>query len=327
MSDFAGSIPEWNVNPLRVAAYIELFSSGDGPRGVRQNVPRFGTPIALLILAMIFSAQLKSSWSDYRRSPNSNFAALRVRRQIFTRKVSSSAASIVLIALAGCGYAGTPPEPPPPNVTVTIQPASVSLFLGQTQAFQATVIGSTNTNVTWQVNGVAGGSTSAGTISSSGLFTAPAILPPSASATVTAVSQANPKDSASVTVTLQDSLVVSVLPLSATVSTGAAQVFTVTVTGTGSPSTAVTWSVNGVPGGNATFGTIVSNGSASAVYTAPAAPPTPATVTVTATSVADTSKSANASVTISCNSASSISPPSANVALSATQTFTASFCP
>lgn len=235
--------------------------------------------------------------------------------------------SILLIALAGCGYAGTPPGPPPPNVTVTIQPTSASLFLGQTQAFQATVVGSTNTSVTWQVNGVAGGSAAAGTISSSGLFTAPAILPSGASATVTAVSQANPKDSASVTVTLQDNIVVSLLPTSATVSTGAAQVFTVTVTGTGSPSTAVTWSVNGVPGGNATFGTIVSNGPASAVYTAPAAPPTPTIVTVTATSVADTSKSANASVTVACSGASSMLPSSANVALSATQTFTASFCP
>jgi hypothetical protein len=290
-------------------------------------VPRFGTPIALLILAMIVSAKLKCSRSDRPRGPNSDFAALRACRQIFTRKISPSMMSILLIALAGCGFAGTPPGPPPPNVTVTIQPASASLFLGQTQAFQATVVGSTNTNVTWQVNGVVGGSASAGTISSSGFFTAPAILPPGASATVIAVSQANPKDSASVTVTLQDNIVVTVLPRSATVSTGAAQVFTVTVTGTGSPSTAVTWSVNGVAGGNSTFGTIASNGSASAVYTAPAAPPTPATVTVTATSVADTSKSANASVTVACSGANSVAPASANVALSATQTFTASFCP
>jgi hypothetical protein len=290
-------------------------------------VPRFGTPIALLILAMIVSAKLKGSRSDRSRGPNSNFDALRAGRQIFARKISPSMMSILLIALVGCGYAFAPPTPPPPTVTVSIQPASVSLFLGQTQAFQATVVGSTNTNVTWQVNGVAGGSASAGTISSSGLFTAPAILPPGANVTVTAVSQVNPKDSASVSVTLQDNIVVSLLPPSATVSTGAAQVFTVTVTGTGSPSTAVTWSVNGIAGGNATFGTIASNGSASAVYTAPAAPPTPATVTVTATSVADTSKSANASVTVACSGANSMAPSSANVALSATQTFTASFCP
>ena len=287
---------------------------------------RFGTPIALLIFVMIVSEPNKQ-WSNRPHDLSSNFRVFHGPVRVLARKISLIAASIVLIALVGCGFAGSPPGPPPPNVTVTIQPTSASLFLGQTQAFQATVIGSTNTNVTWQVNGVAGGSTSTGTISSSGLFTAPAILPASANATVTAVSQANPKDSASATVTLQDNIVVSVVPASASVSTGAAQVFTATVTGTGSPSAGVTWSVNGIAGGNSTFGTIVSNSAASAVYTAPAAPPTPAVVTVTATSVADTSKSANASVTVVCSGANSMSPATANVALSATQNFTASFCP
>jgi hypothetical protein len=290
-------------------------------------VLRFGTPIALLTFVMIVSVQARNSRPNHQRDLSFNLRALLPLHCVLARKISSSAASIALLALTGCGFAGTPPSPPPPNVVVTIQPASAGLFLGQTQAFQATVVGSTNTNVTWQVNGVAGGSTSAGTISSVGLFTAPAILPSGASATVTAVSQANPKDSASVTVTLQDDIVVSILPPSATVSTGAAQVFTASITGTGSPSTAVTWSVNGIAGGNSTLGTIVANGSASAVYTAPTQPPNPATLNVTATSVADTSKSANSSVTVVCSGASSLSPASANVALSATQTFTASFCP
>ena len=288
---------------------------------------RFGTPIALVILVMIVSAKQKNPRSKRERDLNLKLHDFRAFLRFCSRKFSSSTASIALIALAGCGFAGSPPGPPPPTVTVTIQPTSASLFLGQTQTFLATVIGSTNTNVTWQVNGVVGGTASAGTISSAGLFTAPAILPSGASATVTAVSQANPKDSASANVTLQDNIDVSVLPASATLATGAAQVFTATITGTGSPSTAVTWSVNGIAGGNSTFGTVVANGSASAVYTAPTQPPTPATLNVTATSVADTSKSANASVTIVCSGTNSMSPASANVALGATQIFTASFCP
>ena len=288
---------------------------------------RFGTPIALVILVMIVSAKQKNPRSKRERDLNLKLHDFRAFLRFCARKFSSSTASIALIALAGCGFAGSPPGPPPPTVTVTIQPTSASLFLGQTQTFLATVIGSTNTNVTWQVNGVVGGTASAGTISSAGLFTAPAILPSGASATVTAVSQANPKDSASANVTLQDNIDVSVLPASATLATGAAQVLTAIITGTGSPSTAVTWSVNGIAGGNSTFGTVVANGSASAVYTAPTQPPTPATLNVTATSVADTSKSANASVTIVCSGTNSMSPASANVALGATQIFTASFCP
>jgi hypothetical protein len=290
-------------------------------------VLRFGTPLALLIFAMIVSAHPRNSRPNRPRDSHFNLRARHALERVFAHKIFLCAISFIAAALIGCGYAFAPPSPPPPTVTVTIQPTSASLFLGQTQAFQATVAGDANTNVTWQVNGVVGGSTATGTISSVGLFTAPPILPPSASVTVTAVSQVNPKDSTSVTVTLQDNIVVSVLPPSATLSTSAAQVFTATVTGTGSPSTAVTWSVNGIAGGNSTLGTIVANGSATAVYTAPAAPPSPATVTVTATSVADISKSGNASVTVLCSGTNSISPSSANVALGSAQNFTASFCP
>src|SRR5207249_1687045 len=70
------------------------------------------------------------------------------------------------------------------------------------------------------------------------------------------------------------------------------QQFTATVTNTNN--TAVTWQVNGVPGGNATAGTISSAG----LYTAPAVVPSPATVTVRAVSQADATKSASAQVTI-----------------------------
>jgi hypothetical protein len=267
-----------------------------------------------------------------RRSRNSNFNMSDLdavaNRQIFIGGILVLLLALVVIALIGCGYAGTPPKPPPPNVVVTIQPATASLFLGQTQTFQATVTGDANTNVTWEVDGVAGGGATTGTISTAGLFTAPTILPPGSSVTVTAVAQVNPKDSATVNVTLQDNIAISVLPTSATVSTSAAQLFTATVMpGTGSPSTAITWSVNGIVGGNSTLGTIAPNGPTTALYTAPASLPTAPTITVTVTSVADTSKSASASVTIACTGTNSMSPTSANVALGSTQNFTASFCP
>jgi hypothetical protein len=162
-------------------------------------------------------------------------------RQIFIGGILVLLLALVVIALIGCGFAGTPPKPPPPTVVVTIQPATASLFLGQTQTFQVTVTGNANTNVTWEVNGFAGVGSATGTISAAGLFTAPTILPPGSSVTVTAVAQVNPKDDASVTVALQDHIAISVLPTSATVSISAAQLFTATVApGTGSPSTAVT---------------------------------------------------------------------------------------
>lgn len=104
-----------------------------------------------------------------------------------------------------------------------------------------------------------------------------------------------------------------------------AQEFTVTVNGS-SENANVAWSVNGIPGGNTTSGTIVASSATTALYTAPATVPTPSTVTVTATSVADATKSASASVSITCDTASAVSPATANVALGQTQTFTAGFC-
>src|ERR1700691_4424344 len=72
---------------------------------------------------------------------------------------------------------------------------------------------------------------------------------------------------------------VSVTPPMAQVLTGGSQLFTAQVIGTGAFNAAVSWSVNGVVGGNAPVGTI-----AAGQYTAPAVAPNPSTVTVTATS-------------------------------------------
>ena len=86
------------------------------------------------------------------------------------------------------------------GVSVSITPTSATVVVGQPEAFQATVSGSTNTTVTWQVNGVAGGSSTSGTISTSGVYTAPAQVPNPATVSVSAVSQASTTASASASV-------------------------------------------------------------------------------------------------------------------------------
>ncbi len=82
---------------------------------------------------------------------------------------------------------------------------------------------------------------------------------------------------------------VAVSPQSAVVGAGQVTQFTANVTGGSS----VDWSVNGMPGGNSTVGTIDSSGN----YTAPAVT-TNSTATVTAASKRDPTKSASASVNI-----------------------------
>src|SRR5437879_4918212 len=214
-----------------------------------------------------------------------------------------------LLHLAGCGGGGSghngatapqppsppPPPPPPAPIDVSVTPSAASVHTRCTQTFTATVTNTANRAVIWQVNGVAGGNTSVGTISTTGVYTAPATVPSPAIVTVTAVSVADPtrSGSAQVTVTAAPTPVtVSVAPAAASVQTGGTQTFTATVTNT--TNTAVTWQVNGITGGNTSVGTISTTG----VYTAPATVPSPAMVTVTAVSVADPTRSGAAQVTV-----------------------------
>jgi len=90
----------------------------------------------------------------------------------------------------------------PPVVSVSISPTYAVVQLGQPLQFTATVNGTGNTAVTWQVDNANGGDPTTGTVSTSGLFTAPSALPVPATASITAVSQADPTKSATVVVTL-----------------------------------------------------------------------------------------------------------------------------
>lgn len=100
------------------------------------------------------------------------------------------------ILLAGCGSGGSGGGNPPPGVQVSISGNS-SVRIGATTQFAASVTGSTNTAVTWQVNGTTGGTNALGTISTSGLYTPPPALPNPNTVTISAVSQAQPSASGS----------------------------------------------------------------------------------------------------------------------------------
>ncbi|HKT72615.1 MAG TPA: S8 family serine peptidase [Steroidobacteraceae bacterium] len=88
-------------------------------------------------------------------------------------------------------------------VTVSLSPGSASLMIGSgSQNFTATVGHTLNTAVTWEVNGVAGGNATVGTISTSGAYAAPTTAPSGGSVTVAAVSVADPNKSATAQVTI-----------------------------------------------------------------------------------------------------------------------------
>ncbi|MGC2108338.1 MAG: hypothetical protein WA655_02405 [Candidatus Korobacteraceae bacterium] len=116
--------------------------------------------------------------------------------------ILAATALIVMATLSACGGGGNNPPPPPPTTTVTVSPATANVQEGSTQQFTATVTNSSSTTVNWQVNGIAGGNASVGTIDSTGLYTAPDAIPNPASVTVTAVLQVNNAISSNAIVTV-----------------------------------------------------------------------------------------------------------------------------
>jgi uncharacterized protein (DUF1800 family) len=68
--------------------------------------------------------------------------------------------------------------------------------LGSSAQLSATVTNASSMAVTWQVNGITGGSAAAGTISATGLYTPPSAIPATNPVTITAISVAAPTASA-----------------------------------------------------------------------------------------------------------------------------------
>jgi len=121
--------------------------------------------------------------------------------------------AVVVLALAAVltGCSGVKQQNVQQNVTVTVSEPSQTVSVFGTLQFTATVTGSTNTAVTWEVGGVAGGSQAKGFISSTGLFVAPGAAPTQSDGTpipttITAVSKANTASTGSAMVTVQPQL-------------------------------------------------------------------------------------------------------------------------
>jgi hypothetical protein len=191
-------------------------------------------------------------------------------------------------------------------VSVAISPRAPSVVAGGTVTFTAAVSGATDTTVTWAVAG-----TSCGSITSAGVYTAPA---GAATCTVSATSHADATRSDAVTVTVTappPAVAVAVTPSSA--AADACRTVQLRATVTNASNGAVTWTVQeGTPGGAV---------DATGLYTAPAAR---GTYHVVATSVADPTRSAIATVTVTERIVSvTVAPATPTVQAGGAQQFTA----
>lgn len=214
----------------------------------------------------------------------------------------------------------TPSPAPPPSISIGVTPASAIVLLGNTQVFTATVKNTSDKAVAWNVNGVPAGNAATGTISTEGVYTAPANLPVPATVQVTATSHADAIKSGAANLTIASDIGLAITPTSASVELGASQQFHARIASSGHPNTAVRWSISGAacPGA---CGTVDSNGN----YTAPQILPQPSNVSLTAQSVADPTKRASVPVNITSDFLFQLSAPSsvstgASVAIAATLT-------
>jgi hypothetical protein len=171
-----------------------------------------------------------------------------------------------------------------PAPVLSISPPSGVVSTGGTLSFAALANNVPTSAVIWRL------SPAVGTLSGTGVYTAPASLALPQTVQISATLVSNSTVTASASLQVQPPIAVSVSPNSVTLQPGQRATFQATVTGTAN--TAVTWSL--FPN----VGTI-SNG----VYTAPASVTQPASIRVSAISQANFASTASVSVSLQPNQA------------------------
>lgn len=245
--------------------------------------------------ASLDSAQSQAFQSTVTNSPNNNqgtiwsigpavgsisAAGLYTAPPVVTTLQTVTVSGCSVVDSSHCASAAVTLNP----VTVAIAPGSVTLGQGQTQQFQATVTHSTNTGVVWTI------SPAVGSISSTGLYTAPPSVTGNQAVVVKVCSSIAPGNCASSTV----NLIPPDFQLSSASNTGLSAPgflmgFNLTVTPIGGFTGTVTLTA-AVPAGigmSSVFSPPTISGSGSSTVTFPVLTTTPAgtyPVTITATS-------------------------------------------
>jgi hypothetical protein len=138
--------------------------------------------------------------------------------------VKALCACLLLLTLIGCGGGGssgnpTPtPTPTPSAFTVCGQEGTAcanptTIGVGTSEQFVATPTSGTLPPLNWSVNGVQGGSAATGTISASGLYSAPSGFDSGKDVTITAAAQSNASTSGSAVAIIVDNSLAQAAPV------------------------------------------------------------------------------------------------------------------
>lgn len=218
------------------------------------------------------------------------------------RLTLAACAALLSVAAAGCGSNKT-------SIAVTVQdpsqPAATSITVleNSTKFFAAGVTGTSTNTVSWFICLPSTVATTEptdctpnlagyGTITQTGLYTAPPTKPASNNFLIMATSTVDPAVFGAIGVQITSGITVT-FSTPTTILMATQETYQLAATVRGTTNTALVWSVNGVANGDSTNGTI----SPSGLYMAPAIAPG-GVVSVTATSVADSSASATARINV-----------------------------
>ncbi|HSY34005.1 MAG TPA: hypothetical protein VLA42_18640 [Verrucomicrobiae bacterium] len=209
-------------------------------------------------------------------------------------------------------------------VVVTVSPSTDTLVVNQSLTLLATVTGATDTSVVWTCtfttttspvgattptfSAAAPCTTAQGVLTNNQTttvtYTAPATVPnPPPNITITATSNANKNKTGTALIALDSGIRVTIVPATATVSTGSVFQFHATLTNDATPDD-VTWllaqatTTNVISPTATTCSPACGSIDTTGLYSAPASVPSTNTVTVIATSKLDTTRFATATVTI-----------------------------
>jgi len=174
---------------------------------------------------------------------------------------------------------------PPAEISISIEPAEVTIYEGQTATFSGNVLNAADPSINWQII-TAGTNEEVGAISPDGLYTAPN-SPGSFQIRITSIEDNTKSAVATITV---EQISLAITPITHNIAPAAQAQFT--STNNGNITNNITWS--------SSAGSISNTG----LFTAPN---TTGTFTITATSLLDNSKTASTTVTVAEPSPISIS--------------------
>ncbi|MGD0401765.1 MAG: hypothetical protein ABSB66_01090 [Candidatus Acidiferrales bacterium] len=240
-----------------------------------------------------------------------------MRPETIRTKISTLAvlflAGIFALGLSACGGSSSSGTAIVTAVMITPTAATVDFNTPIDITAQVTLsnnTSTTNTSVTFQVNGIGGGNDTVGTIVNSpddnqvGIYTAPHVVPPenNGQVMITATAPQNPSNTTDTNVVTSNTAIITVgaglgltvSPTSANVGAGGTKQFSALLNNVADPN--ATWSVSSTATCDNCIGSI---NRTTGLYTAPPSPPPGDTVTVTATdATVSPTQTATATVTI-----------------------------